>query len=397
MEACEVFTSLAKLAESSPEINGVIWSSLVEAPSPLAGRLVSQLGGEGALCLLAEVASGRQVCELDGITSDGLVNLYERVLPRALCLNPVKSLDNLEKIGGTILVPQSVGWPRGLSSLGDSQPFALWVRGQIPAGLPISIVGARSCTRYGEVVAQEMALNLSKTGAVIVSGGAYGIDSAAHEGALAGSGKTIAVMAGGIDRLYPLALEQLHSGILERGAVISEVPLGSRPARWRFLARNRIIAALSAVTVVVEAGTRSGALATARRASELGRPLAAVPGPVTSQTSVGTNRLIKDGARLVCDAQEVVALAGEEILSMDLFGKIAPEIIPGIDTAEEDELPISTKRVLEVLPLYGDSSVSSIVRASGLSLQEVLTALGELELCSKAKRSKQNRYSRLKV
>ena len=174
----------------------------------------------------------------------------------------------------------------------------------------IALVGARAATGYGEHVAMEASAGLVDRGFAIVSGGAYGIDGMAHRAALASDGTTIAFLAGGVDRFYPLGHESLLTRIAQTGAVVSELPCGAAPTKWRFLQRNRLIAAASQATVVLEAGIRSGSLNTAGHAAALGRPLGAVPGPVTSPASAGCHRLLREfDAMCVVDADQMAELA----------------------------------------------------------------------------------------
>jgi len=193
---------------------------------------------------------------------------------------------------------------------------------------PVAIVGSRACTRVGEKTAADMGYELASKGMCVVSGGAFGIDIAAHRGALASPpGPTIAVMAGGLERPYPVAHRQHFDEIVshEAGALMSEVPPRWRPARWRFLTRNRVIAALAQATIVVEADQRSGALATARRAMELRRHVGAVPGPVTSAMSRGCHRLIREGGTLIRDSADVI----EMVSTLDLnIGNTEPLFRP---------------------------------------------------------------------
>lgn len=214
------------------------------------------------------------------------------------------------------ITPADEEWP---AQLGGDMCSELWVRGSLvnlseaTAG-SVAIVGSRSATSYGADVASSMANSLAgdrNDPRAIVSGAAFGIDQAAHRGALAAHGVTIAVLACGVDRVYPSAHRQLLDYIADTGAIVSAYPPGTGPTRTQFLARNRIIAALSAGVVVVEAAVRSGALSTARHALELGRPVMAVPGPVTSATSVGPHSLIRhDKAALVTSADDVRELLG---------------------------------------------------------------------------------------
>lgn len=215
-----------------------------------------------------------------------------------------------------LLTPDDVDWPGELQQLGAGAPIALWLKGNpvlLGSPLPgrVTVVGARASTSYGDHVATELVSDLAAQGRVVISGGAYGIDGAAHRAATATSpGSTVAVLASGLDRAYPAGHEQLFDRIAETGGlIVSELPPGAAPTRWRFQQRNRILAVLSGATVVVEAGHRSASLSVAGQAHSLGRPVGAVPGPVTSAASAGCHRLIQEGvASLVTDAQDVTDL-----------------------------------------------------------------------------------------
>lgn len=214
--------------------------------------------------------------------------------------------------GTGLICPGEPGWPAQLDDLGPARPHALWVRGAADLDSltrrSVSVAGSRAATAYGRHIAGEMAGDLASAGWTIISGGAYGIDAAAHRGALVADGPTVAVLACGPDIAYPREHASLLGGIVTAGgAVISECPPGSRPDRFRFLARNRLIVALGQGTVIVEASTRSGSLATARHARQLGRPLMAVPGPVTSAVSAGCHDLIRNqDASLVTSAADIL-------------------------------------------------------------------------------------------
>jgi DNA processing protein len=265
-------------------------------------------------------------------------------------------------------------YPTQLEDL-DEPPLALWLWGsldlRLAASRSVSIVGARAASQYGQRVAYELAHDLAACGWAVVSGAAFGIDAAAHRGALNASGPTIAVLACGVDIAYPRSHEKLICAIAETGAVITELPPGSAPLKFRFLARNRIIAALTRGSVIVEAAHRSGAVSTANRALELARPLMAVPGPVDVVTSTGTNRMLYDGsARLVRDARDVV----EVILG-------APDSAsPVID------LPVEAQLVAAAL---GGSPRSTGELAASCQLDPDLVAamLGLLELSGRATRT----------
>jgi DNA processing protein len=278
--------------------------------------------------------------------------------------------------GITLVCPGDPQWPDRLDDLGTARPYALWLRGR--AGLPaacqrsVSVVGSRAATGYGAHVAGEIAADLAEQGWAVVSGGAYGIDAAAHRGALAGRSATIAVLACGVDYPYPAGHANLFAEIAADGLVVSEWPPGRHPARLRFLIRNRVIAALTCGTVIVEAGQRSGALNTARHAAELGRPLMAVPGPVTSAQSAGCHQIIREwGATLITRAADII-----EMLSP--FAAIqAPTPLPG-PPSPRDELDPDSARVLDALPARGGAGPSTIAAEAGVDLDTVLRSLGLL-------------------
>ncbi len=258
----------------------------------------------------------------------------------------------------------------------------------------LSIVGARACTGYGSYIAGALGADLASAGVIVVSGAALGIDAAAHRGALAVRGPTVAVLACGIDRAYPRAHEVLLRAIAERGAVLSELPPGAAPTRFRFLHRNRIIAALGVGTVVVEAARRSGSLVTARLAAELGRVVMAVPGPVTSEQSEGAHELIRDGATLVTQASQVrEACASLTAASRELHRTTAAWSTPnrrGEATEQrararqarsaEPADPVE-ELLLEALPngaAEAGADVFALARATGVGPDAVFAALGRL-------------------
>jgi len=289
--------------------------------------------------------------------------------------------------GIRLVVPEDPEWPswvllamegtvtRGVPDL--APPLALWVRGARKldelTDRAVAIVGARGATHYGEHVATDLAYRLASRGWTVVSGGAFGIDAAAHTGALSADGVTAAVIAGGLDRPYPAGNVRLFDRIAESGLLLSEWPPGCAPQRHRFLIRNRLIAGLVGGTVVVEAGARSGARQTARRTRELGRPVMAVPGPVTSAMSVGSHQLIRAGeARIVANAAEVL----EEV------GRIGEDLAPSAESQPsiDDELDPVSRRVLDGVPARAAVSPERIARAAGVEVAAVIRCLPALEL-----------------
>ena len=292
--------------------------------------------------------------------------------------------------GIRLVCPGDPEWPGGLDELGQARPYALWLRGQADLGLAclrsVSIVGSRAATGYGTHVAGEIAADLAEQGWVVVSGGAYGIDAAAHCGALAAGASTVAILACGVDHPYPAGHAELFEQIAARGLVVSEWPPGRHPARLRFLVRNRTIAALTCGTVIVEAGERSGALNTARHAAELGRPLMAVPGPVTSAQSAGCHRIIRDwGATCVTCADDIIEMvsplsAPESPTPAGGPAPAAPLRHAG-RTPSRDELDADSARVLDALPARGGAGTSTIAAEAGVDLDTVLRCLGLLAGC----------------
>jgi DNA processing protein len=291
-----------------------------------------------------------------------------------------------DALGARLVVPEDDEWPawpftafglaarRGVSWA--VPPLGLWVHGparldELAAGAA-AVVGSRAATPYGEHVAAELAYELVGHGVTVVSGAAYGIDGAAHRGALAGGGPTVAVLGCGVDYGYPSGHVGLLRQLARHGAVVSEYAPGTPPARHRFLVRNRLIAALSDGTVVVEAGTRSGARNTAAAARELGRAVMAVPGPITSAMSRGCNRLIRDGAAvMVDDPRQVVEAVGR--LGLDL-GEAQPEVPRGTDGLDRDEL-----RVHGALRVRAARSADWLAREAGVPLATVRAVLPMLE------------------
>jgi DNA processing protein len=296
--------------------------------------------------------------------------------------------------GIRLLCPGDPQWPERLDELGQARPYALWLRGR--ADLPsaclrsVSMVGSRAATGYGAHVAGEIAADLGEAGWTIVSGGAYGIDAAAHRGARATRAITIAVLACGVDYPYPAGHADLFADIAAAGLVVSEWPPGRHPARLRFLTRNRVIAALTCGTVIVEAGERSGALNTARHAADLGRPLMAVPGPVTSPQSAGCHQIIRDwGASCVTCAADII----EMLTPLGASHCPAPTGIPGPAPSparrpasrepapSRDQLDLDSARVLDALPARGAAGTSTIAVEAGVDLDTVLRCLGLLAGC----------------
>jgi len=266
-------------------------------------------------------------------------------------------------------------WRSVPDTLLDARPLLLWVAGRDDlvrmAHRSVALVGARACTPYGETVTADLAAGLSDRGWTVVSGGAFGIDAAAHRGALAVGAPTVAVLACGIDLAYPTAHTRLLAAVGGSGAVVSELPPGARPTRTRFLERNRVIAALTRGTVVVEAAVRSGARNTAGHADRLSRAVMAVPGPVTSAMSAGCHQMLRDeGAALVTSAADVVDQVGA--LGGDALTADRGEV------RAHDVLDPEALRVLEALPARRWAAPDAVARVAGVDPPGVLRALGRL-------------------
>ncbi|MCY7396208.1 MAG: DNA-processing protein DprA [Nocardioides sp.] len=254
-------------------------------------------------------------------------------------------------------------------------PLGLWVRGPRrldELGGAVAVVGSRSATTYGGEVSAEIAAGVARSGRVVVSGAAFGIDQAAHRGALAAGGVTFAVLACGVDRAYPAAHSALLDHLVHEGAVISEVAPGRAPTRLRFLARNRLIAAMTRGTVVVEAASRSGSLNTANWAGRLNRAVMGVPGPVTSAQSQGVHHLIRTGAAtLVTSGAEVLEMVGEA-------GTHLVDVPRGGERVR-DGLPRRHQQVLEAVPVSVGARADAVARTAGLGIVEVRSSLDSLE------------------
>jgi len=292
------------LSNDPDVIARIAWSAIAEPGDRVAGALIAEHGAEEALDILRSGAYASDNADL--------ASLRDRALPRlnSTKLETIAAVAN--RFGATVITPGHEHWPTRLNDLGDFAPTLLWVRGNsalLANQEQIALVGARAATGYGEHVTMEISAGLADRGYTVTSGAAYGVDGYAHRAALASRGSTIAYLAGGVDRYYPSGHDALLNRIAEQGAVVSEVPCGTAPTKWRFLQRNRLIAAASHATVVLEAGWRSGALNTAGHAAAIGRPLGAVPGPTTSAASAGCHRLIREfNATLVTNVDEVLEL-----------------------------------------------------------------------------------------
>lgn len=340
---------------------------------------IAEPGDVRLMALVGELGAPATVQALRDDAVPGAWAAHLRV--RLVDADPDADLRTAAGIGARFVCPGDLEWPWQLGDLATmaradgAVPLGLWVRGEgdlrFACLRSVSVVGSRAATSYGEHVAGDLAAGLADRGCAVVSGGAFGIDAAAHRGTLAAGGTTVAVLACGVDVAYPRG----HAALLDRialdGLLVSEWPPGCTPMRHRFLVRNRVIAALTRGTVVVEAAIRSGALATAHRARDLNRHLMAVPGPVTSAMSAGCHQLIRDeGAVCVSRAGEV----------MELVGAIGDDLVSAQDSTSRphDGLDAVTLRVLDAVPVRQVAGPASIGLTAGLDARTVAAGLGRL-------------------
>lgn len=360
-------TRLGALIDAGDDVDAItayaraVWTTLIEPGDRVAGALIAALGPVRAL----EVAHGSGAVDAD-VDPEEVERGRARWMPRARAESHDLGLAQRSRV--RLVTPEDSAWPTALDDLGPFAPVCLWVRGDVDClgGAAVALVGARASTSYGEMVTADIAAEAVVAGVTVCSGGAYGIDGAAHRAALLAGGVTVAVMAGGVERAYPAGHRDLLERITTSGAVVSEVPCGSAPTKHRFLARNRVIAALSSATVVVEAGWRSGALNTAHHAAAIGRPVGAVPGPVTSAASMGCHRLLREGSAVCVTAFPDVA---------DLLG-VSPTPI----AAEGDGYTGDRTRILDALSARTPRSTEDVAGRAGFAVDEAASLLGLLEL-----------------
>ena len=343
---------------------------VIEPGDERGGRWLRQFGARELMARFTSPEyTNHKNAGLAGITSRRLAGY--RI--RAAAAEPHRDLAAVAAVGGRFICPGDQEWPTQLDDLGDARPVGLWLRGRADlrkwALRSVAVVGARACTPYGAHMAAGLASGLAERGWVVVSGAAFGVDGSAHRGALAAGGATVAVLACGVDVVYPRGHAELIRRIAEQGLLLGELAPGDHPTPSRFILRNRVIAALTRGTVVVEAEYRSGSLVTARSAQQLGRFTMGVPGPVTSGLSAGVHELLRGEGVLVTDAAEVAELVGN-------IGDLAPDrrgpVFP------RDLLDPVSARVLEALPARGAAGADQVARGAGTTTDEALGRLYEL-------------------
>ncbi|HEX6873651.1 MAG TPA: DNA-processing protein DprA [Micromonosporaceae bacterium] len=371
---------------------------LVEPGSRELGQLVADVGPVHALRALQPGAPGWPRRRGAEVNADNAVHvparLAERVRVRLGSADPFRlaeqALERAGRIGARIVTPEDEEWPYQLADLvwlsrdaadpiyrDTHPPHCLWVRGPWPLSAvcerSVAVVGARASTAYGDHMAGELGFGLADRGWTVVSGGAFGIDAAAHRGALAAGGPTVAVLACGVDRPYPLSHASLFAQIAEDGLLVTEWPPGSDPHKRRFLVRNRVIAAMSRGTVMVEANVRSGARFTLNRARDLHRHVLAVPGPATSAMSAGCHEELRvPGTVLVTGAAQV----------LDVVGRIGADLAPPARAEESarDQLTPLQQQVLDGVRPRKVLTAEEIAAAAGVSTRDARRTLPGLEL-----------------
>jgi DNA processing protein len=368
----------------------VVWSVLCEPGDGIAGALVRDLGAAAALELVlhrAPFGTPQQLGRFAAVVSQRVTEAYEerrlepiagvragfqRWHPRMLGSTIETVLAMAAASQATLLLPEDPEWSSGLGDLREHAPLLLWCLGD-PAMLEdfehsVAIVGTRAASGYGPHVATELAAGLAERDWTVVSGGAYGIDAAAHRAALAAQGRTVAVMAGGLNAFYPTGNSELIARVAREGAVVAETAFGVAPTPFRFLARNRLIAAMTSASVLIEAGQRSGAVNTANHARDLVRKVGAVPGPVTSPSSAGCHMVLRDAERdatLITSVDDIVQLVRGE-----------PEALEPLADPGDPRYG----RVLKTLNGRTGRSVAAVASGSGLSAEDAASLLGVLLL-----------------
>jgi len=401
--------------------------------SPYGGTLTDEAYARAALTYLAEpadrwlselirvhgAARALDAIKLGRLPDTGGDAALRRTLRRAMerwrvRLDELPTPDDVvafRRSGIRLICPGDPEWPEQLADLGDEQPYALWLRGTADLRFnclrSVAVVGSRAATAYGCYVAAELAASVAARGWAVVSGAAFGVDASAHRGALGADGVTVAVLACGVDVPYPAGHAELLEAVAAQGVIVSEWPPGRTVSRLRFLVRNRVIAALTTGTLVVEAGERSGAVNTARHARDLGRRLMAVPGPVTSDQSVGCHRIIRDWqGTLVTTAAEVIehlspvgatlsltpASTGAPVVAgpsgpagpSSATGPADParprssrrrRVRPALDL---DAIDLETTQVLDAMPARGGMATTRIAQRAGMVPTTVVRCLATL-------------------
>lgn len=363
----------------------IIWHLIAEPADPLAGKLIAAYGAYEALEIVIKAHTSRRKLATvfkpenteNEFSNQAITAAWERWQPRIAETNLDKQLSEIINIANQkqikLILPEHQNWPQQLNHLEHHAPLLLWYQGDpnLLNHKNIAIVGSRAASNYGKLVTAHFVQQLKLANYVITSGAAIGIDTAAHTAAINNNAKTIAVLAGGLNNPYPRCNNKLLEQIKQQhGVVVSEMPPNGAATRWRFLQRNRIIAALAEATLVTEASSKSGSINTAGHTAQLGRKLGAVPGNIDSYGSQGCHKLLKEyGAELIAGTK-------------DLYEMLEITEIDTLDAENEREKSIHI-RILDALPLKGHCVLAQIATKSGVSVAECRDALAELELLGK--------------
>ena len=375
------YPSIRPFGDSVEDLSELLtWNYLVEPGDRVANKLRSSLGNRVAL----EKLLRRDTAAIPELTKDELTMAFDRWAPRLRPNVAAEMVAMANRFDMQLLLPTDSLWPESLAELGLFAPMLLWYRGNPEnfksLGRTLSIVGSRTSSNYGQQVTSDVVSCAVEAEATVVSGGALGVDSVAHRSTLAQGGRTVAVMAGSLDNLYPAGNWDLFEQIGHSGLLLSEMAPNSNPTRWRFLQRNRIIAALGNALVVTEAGWRSGSMNTATHCAELGRRVFAVPGPITSPSSAGCNRLIRDNlAELLLDPADLPAELGWSAFNSAPHQPFGALELRTYDFLTDREQPLVT-----------------ISAAAGLTSGELAIALGSLQLSNRAQQGPKGGWKRTK-
>lgn len=356
-------------------------TALIGLPGMGPARLSAVVDRAGCAVDAWELVRRGDVGDIDLRIVQRRAELVDRWAGAARCTDPAEVLDRHVAAGVVVLLPDEEHWPSALVT-DPEPPRLLFVRGD--ASLlerpGVAVVGTRRCTAGGVQIAGSFGAGLADAGLTVISGLALGVDGAAHRGALGADGVPVGVVGSGLDIVYPARHRRLWADVAERGVLVGEAPLGAAPERWRFPARNRIIAALSLAVVVVESGARGGSMTTATEAADRGVPVLAVPGSVLAEQSVGTNQLISEGFPVARDVTDVLVALGVRVPAGAgrLFDPSAP---PPAEEREPGPLG-AVAAVLSAVP----ASVEQVATAADVSVADAVTALARLEASGTVRR-----------
>ncbi|HAS13047.1 MAG TPA: DNA-protecting protein DprA [Acidimicrobiaceae bacterium] len=360
-------------------------ATMLGLPGMGPARLTAVVDRAGTAVAAWELVRRGDLAGIDLRLVQRRAELVDRWVQAARGLDPADVLDRHRAAGVEVLLPDDAAWPSTLAH-DPEPPRVLFVRGDVALleRPGVAVVGTRRCTAGGAQIAGRFGAGLAAAGLTVVSGLALGVDGAAHRGALGAGGIPVGVVGSGLDVVYPARHRRLWADVAERGVLVGEAPLGAAPERWRFPARNRIIAALSLAVVVVESGARGGSITTAEEATARDVPVLAVPGSVLAEQSVGTNQLLFDGSGIARDVPDVLAALGVQVPvgTPRLFDVLPADGLPGDVPAEGGGAVGAVAAVLSAVP----ASVERVAAAADVSVTDAVTALARLEASGAVRR-----------